>query len=128
MKKILVVANDPKNIEGVTNFLKSRNVDIHFEKAVNPGIEYAREHKNELAGILLSLELTTFENSDDYDFTNGVKLIRTLGGENVNIPILINSRIKLHLSRLMDNYNFVKGQMYVEDDYQTLGNFINSLD
>jgi len=125
--KVLIVEDDPRKQECIADFLKSRNIDMHLEKAVNPGVRYACEHKDEISGIILDLGLTTEDYSTDYEWENGIELIVELAKKNINIPILINSSTMVKLASIMAKYSSVKGQMYVEDDYQTLESFINSL-
>ena len=126
--KILVVEDDDLKAECVAKFLETRNVEMHLENAVIPAILYASKHSNQISGIILDLGLTISGNPRDYECEGGMMLVERLTFDKINIPILINSSTEINLESVMAEYKTVKGQMYVEDDYETLGRFITFLE
>ncbi len=126
--KILVVEDDILKRLYVEDVLKRRKIDTHFCRSVRPAIRYALRNSGEINGIILDLGLTSYDNSDDYDFKKGLELVKELTRKEVKIPILINSTSYIELEEIMKENPNVKGQMYVEDDYSLLRWFINLLE
>jgi len=125
--KILVVEDDALKRTYVLEFLKSRNIDVHWCYSVNPAIKYCIKNTTEISGIILDLGLTSYDNSIDYEFTKGLNLVKELTRKKINIPILINSTTYINLKEIMESHDNVKGQMYESDDYETLRFFIKDL-
>ena len=125
--KILVVEDDRRKKKYLEEFLKARNIDMHHSKSIRPAIRYALKYSTEISGIILDLGLTSYDNSNDYEFDKGLELIKELTQRKVKIPILINSSTYISIQLLMEINHNVKGQMYNEDDDETLRWFINLL-
>lgn len=126
--KILVVEDEAYKRVCIVDFLEARNIKVHWEYSVKPAMRYAIQNPKEISGIILDLGLTTTEDSLDYDWVRGLDLVERLHFEKINIPILINSSTEIDLDKVMTNYSNVKGQMYEEDDYGTLEEFITLLE
>lgn len=125
--KILVVEDEAYKRVCIVDFLEARNIEVHWEYSVKPAIRYVIQNPKEISGIILDLGLTSTEDSFDYDWEKGMELVERLHFDKINIPILINSSREIDLDRVMTNYSNVKGQMYEEDDYGTLEEFITLL-
>jgi len=126
--KILVVEDDALKRTYIVEFLKSRNIDVHWCYSVNPAIKYCIKNQKEISGIILDLGLTSNDHSIDYEFKKGLNLIRELTRKKIKIPILINSTTYINLKETMEYHENVKGQMYESDDYESLRVFINLLE
>jgi len=125
--KILVVEDDALKRTYVVEFLKSRNIDVHWCYSVNPAIRYCIKNPKEISGIILDLGLTSYNDSTDYEFKKGLNLVKELSRKKIKIPILINSTTYINLKETKESYDNVKGQMYEPDDYESLRFFIKEL-
>ena len=126
--KILVVEDDALKRSYIVEFLKSRNIDVHWCYSVNPAIKYCIKNQREISGIILDLGLTSYDQSTDYEFKKGLNLVKELTRKCIKIPILINSTTYINLKETMECHENVKAQMYEADDYKTLRGFINLLE
>ena len=126
--KILLVEDDALKRTYIIEFLKSRNIDVHWCYSVNPAIKYCLNNLKKVSGIILDLGLTSYDKSNDYEFEKGLVLVKELTRKKIKIPILINSTTYINLPMVMESHNNVKGQMYEADDYETLRWFINLLE
>lgn len=125
--KILVVDDDDFKVECLAKFLEARGVEMHLEYSVKPALRYAINNPKEISGVILDLGLTSDNNSFDYDWVRGLDFISRLAFDKIDIPILINSSTIIDLDKIKKDYRNVVGQMYEEDDYQTLGSFLDFL-
>jgi len=125
---VLVVEDDITKRTYLHEFFKARNIDMHLSRSVRPAIRYVLRNLNKVSGIILDLGLTSYDYSEDYEFEKGLDLVRELTKRGIQIPILINSSTYINLSRVMEEHINVKGQMYNEDDYETLRWFIDLLE
>ena len=125
MMKILIVEDDRNKRLFLEYFLKEKDFEFQSFAAIKPAISYTIKHSTEIDGIILDLGLTSYDYSEDYEFTKGLELIETLTEKRIEIPILINSSTYANLQKIMDNHSNVKGQMDDEEFHLRL--FINGL-
>jgi len=125
--KILVVEDDRDKRLHIEYVFEKENIHMQLFRSIRPAIRYAMQHSNEISGIILDLGLTSYDNSDDYEFEKGLQLIYELTENSIDIPILINSGTYVNVQNLMRLHSNVKDQMHSEDDYTTLRWFIQLL-
>ena len=123
--KILIVEDDRNKRLFLEYFLKEKNIEFYSFSSVRPAISYSIKCSSEIDGIILALGLTSYDYSDDYDFTKGLELIKELTKKRISIPILINSSTYVDLDSLMKMHSNIKAQM--DDDEFHLRQFVNSL-
>ena len=126
--KILVVEDEKSKRECIVKFLKARNIEMHLAYSVRPALRYVIQNPNEISGIILDMGLTSTDDSLDYDWIRGWDLVERLNFDKINIPILINSSTDVQIEKRKEDYRNLHSQMYEEDDYETLGEFIAFLE
>lgn len=128
MKILIIEDNDVKRWH-LKAFFNQLNIDLVFESSLASAVECLNNNHNKISGIILDLELSSYDGADDYDLKRGIDFVIKLAKEEVNIPILINSRAKIvPIKKLIDENPNVKGQMYFMNNYSKISSFINSLE
>ena len=130
---ILFVDDYPNvKVQHAIQYLKSQNVEFTYEivKSFNSAYRYIASHFDKIDLAVIDLGLPRFDDSDEYDKLEGLRLVEIMSRKKITIPVIINSTTEIpnekeYLESYMERNVIIKHVQFLDGKW--LNEFLKQL-